>query len=70
MFTKTKPRKKETSKSKQKVAKQFTDDDLFGTTGSIFDDIPSSSKEKKKKKKKTDVTEDIFSTTASSEGMS
>ena len=56
----TKPKKSELSKSKQKVVKKQTDDDLFGNSGSIFDDVPSTSKTKKKKKNKTEITGDIF----------
>lgn len=64
LFSGTAKPKKASSKGKMK-ARQLTDDDLFGDTGSIFEDLPSSSskKEKKKKKeKKIDDTEDIFAT--------
>ena len=60
---KEKKEKTETKKSKQKETKARTDDDLFGDTGSIFDDIPTKTKEKKKKK--TDTRGDVF---AASEG--
>ncbi|KAK3698556.1 hypothetical protein QZH41_014481 [Actinostola sp. cb2023] len=35
----------------KKVVKSLGDDDLFGDSGNIFDDVPSKPKEKKKKKK-------------------
>ena len=56
--SKKKGDKKETTKKTKKSTKPVTDDDLFGDSGSIFDDIPSKSKEKKKKK--ADSGKDIF----------
>ena len=50
--------KKETTKKTKKSTKPVTDDDLFGDSGSIFDDIPSKSKDKKKKKPDSGI--DIF----------
>ena len=64
--------------------KKRTDDDLFGDSGSIFDDLPASgttgsaTKSKKTtssatKKKKTGTStggdDDIFATTSQSDGM-
>ena len=43
----------------RKVVKPLGDDDLFGNSGNIFDDVPSKPKEKKKKKA-TQPKKDIF----------
>ena len=51
--------KKAEPRKPRKVNKPLGDDDLFGDSGNIFDDIPSKPKEKKKKKAAT-PKEDIF----------
>jgi len=61
-------KKVEVKKSVKQVSKKQTDNDLFGDSGSIFDDVATTTKEKKKKKKKNE-TEDIFATTAATDDI-